>query len=322
MWGGAKKRALKKGAMAQFTITRMDVYNKLLACDGFCPITGEPFDFSLVGFNQQNARGPSLDQIIPGKGYTNENTQVVVWWYNAAKGSWFTDEEARAKFGRPRPEGAVNKINLYPERFGSKKSKTGYLGVEYGEAGRYHVKVNDRMMGIFETAEIAAKVYDYYTAKRIGTTQRRLLLNFPNEPLLEVLPPSLTRNIVYKRHTIENSKGETVTISSITRSEAYAILDEVIPRKPKGAPTGRRVKNPFIGTKKGPSEYTGVFWSSTKGKWCSRITIKKTKIHLGYFNTEEEAHQCFLKAKERLRGNDVIVKETFEPKTVVLAQTT
>ncbi len=29
---------------------------------------------------------PSIDRIVPSEGYTDENTQVVVWAYNAAKG--------------------------------------------------------------------------------------------------------------------------------------------------------------------------------------------------------------------------------------------
>lgn len=309
MWGRAKRRAGKKSTL--FTITKTEIFDKLLACDGFCPITGEPFDFSLIGFNQQNARGPSVDQIVASQGYTKENTQIVVWWYNAAKGNWFTEEEARAKFGKPRPEGAENKINLYPERFGSKKSKTGYLGVEKMDEGRYHVKVNDHKVGIFETAEVAARVYDFYTAKRLGSTQRRLLLNFPNEPLLDAPPPSLTRRVIHKKHVVINAQGEIVKISSLTRKEAYAMLEGIITRRPKGAPKGRRDKNPLIGTKKEPSQFTGVFWSVCKGKWCSRITIKKTKIHLGYYDNEDDAHRDFMRAKERLRGKDVIVEENF-----------
>lgn len=34
---------------------------------------------------------PSLDQKVPGGGYTPENTQVVLWAYNAAKGDWGHD---------------------------------------------------------------------------------------------------------------------------------------------------------------------------------------------------------------------------------------
>lgn len=35
------------------------------------------------------------------------------------------------------------------------------------------------------------------------------------------------------------------------------------------------------------------------GKWRSQITINRKKIHLGYFNTEDEARQTYLIAKEK-----------------------
>ena len=35
------------------------------------------------------------------------------------------------------------------------------------------------------------------------------------------------------------------------------------------------------------------------GKWRSQITINRKKIHLGYFNTEDEARQAYLIAKEK-----------------------
>lgn len=53
---------------------------------GYCEVTGLPF---IVDCNAiKNPWAPSLDQIRPGQGYTPENTQVVVWIYNVAKGSW------------------------------------------------------------------------------------------------------------------------------------------------------------------------------------------------------------------------------------------
>lgn len=54
---------------------------------GHCEVTGIPFDLSRVP-SGRNPFTPSLDQKIPGGGYTPENTQVVVWIYNAAKGTW------------------------------------------------------------------------------------------------------------------------------------------------------------------------------------------------------------------------------------------
>ncbi len=56
---------------------------------GVCEVTGLPFTYSL---ESRNPWSPSLDRIDPTKGYTLENTRVVVWIYNAAK-NVFSDED-------------------------------------------------------------------------------------------------------------------------------------------------------------------------------------------------------------------------------------
>ena len=43
----------------------------------------------------------------------------------------------------------------------------------------------------------------------------------------------------------------------------------------------------------------GYCMDKQKNKWCGRIVVNKKAIHLGYFNTEEEAHEVYLKAKEK-----------------------
>lgn len=52
---------------------------------GTCSVTGIPFD---LGGHGAPARPftPSLDRIDPKQGYTLDNTQVVCWIYNRAKG--------------------------------------------------------------------------------------------------------------------------------------------------------------------------------------------------------------------------------------------
>lgn len=59
-----------------------------------CPKVGLPFELLKTGANYRDRHplSPSLDQIIPGKGYTMRNIQVVCWWYNAAK-QRFSDKE-------------------------------------------------------------------------------------------------------------------------------------------------------------------------------------------------------------------------------------
>lgn len=63
---------------------------------GFCAITGVPF---VAAFERYGARGPhayspSLDQIIPGGGYTKGNVRIVLWCVNAFKGQ-MADREAQ-----------------------------------------------------------------------------------------------------------------------------------------------------------------------------------------------------------------------------------
>ena len=54
-----------------------------------CAVTGASFVTTLSG---RDARVPSFDQIVPGKGYTPENTQLVCCWYNYAKSASSADE--------------------------------------------------------------------------------------------------------------------------------------------------------------------------------------------------------------------------------------
>lgn len=41
------------------------------------------------------------------------------------------------------------------------------------------------------------------------------------------------------------------------------------------------------------SKYRGVSWYKSRNKWICQIIINGTKKHLGYFNTELEAHQAY-----------------------------
>lgn len=51
---------------------------------GFCEVTKIPFELT----EGRNPFAPSLDKTDPEKGYTKENTKVVCWCYNTAKGNW------------------------------------------------------------------------------------------------------------------------------------------------------------------------------------------------------------------------------------------
>jgi hypothetical protein len=63
---------------------------------GHCPVTGIAFDLTSehqrVTGRSRNPYSPSVDRIDCRKGYTNENTRVVITHYNFMKGQ-LTDEE-------------------------------------------------------------------------------------------------------------------------------------------------------------------------------------------------------------------------------------
>jgi hypothetical protein len=84
LWHGAIKRGRLKSLPV--TISVEWVEERLRA--GVCEVSGLPFVLSIG----RSAFAPSLDRRDPAQGYTPENTQVVVWCYNAAKGT-FTHAE-------------------------------------------------------------------------------------------------------------------------------------------------------------------------------------------------------------------------------------
>jgi hypothetical protein len=91
----AQYRAGEKGIPC--TITKDWITAKIKA--GRCEATGVKFvvktyEAGAVG-KKINPNAPSLDQIIPGKGYTPENTQVVTDQYNKMKNDRTTEETYR-----------------------------------------------------------------------------------------------------------------------------------------------------------------------------------------------------------------------------------
>lgn len=86
---GAAERAVSKGV--PFSISPEWAVERLKP--GKCEVTGIPFDFNREGLapGVMNPFAPSLDRKTPKLGYTEENTRIVIWLYNAAKGGW-TDE--------------------------------------------------------------------------------------------------------------------------------------------------------------------------------------------------------------------------------------
>lgn len=81
---GAKTRSAKKGL--DFDITREWLSDRLER--GVCEVTGLALELDGGKLNGgYRPYTPSLDRTDPTKGYTMDNTKVVCWIYNAAKGS-------------------------------------------------------------------------------------------------------------------------------------------------------------------------------------------------------------------------------------------
>lgn len=60
----------------------------------------------------------------------------------------------------------------------------------------------------------------------------------------------------------------------------------------------------------------GCTFIKETGKWRSRIYRDKTPIHLGYFDTEKEAHEAYLKAKPIYHCDEEIEVESIKPKKI------
>jgi hypothetical protein len=88
LWNSAKHRADKLGLA--FDITPEWVQERIAA--GRCEVTGLLFTLALGTGRRARPWNPSLDRKNPLEGYTQQNTQVVVWAYNTAKGGWTHDE--------------------------------------------------------------------------------------------------------------------------------------------------------------------------------------------------------------------------------------
>lgn len=86
LWKNARKSP--SGKTKEFSLTVEHILDHLKK--GACSVTGTPFHFDnahqIVHQRKKNPYSPSVDRIDPKTGYTNENTRVVIWWYNMAKG--------------------------------------------------------------------------------------------------------------------------------------------------------------------------------------------------------------------------------------------
>lgn len=82
---GARHRAAQSGMAYGITIDW--VVERYEAQDGRCAFTGAAFDNTVTGRGYgRNFHGMSLDREDPLQGYTIENTRLVCWGVNQAKG--------------------------------------------------------------------------------------------------------------------------------------------------------------------------------------------------------------------------------------------
>lgn len=85
-FGSRTRSKIKK---IDFDLTQEWILEKIR--NGICPVTGIKFYIDAAPSKHGGPQfpfAPSLDRIDSSKGYTMENTQVVVWIYNAAKSSF------------------------------------------------------------------------------------------------------------------------------------------------------------------------------------------------------------------------------------------
>jgi|ERR1022692_1505463 hypothetical protein len=89
----AKSRANNKHIVC--TLNNEDVLRLLLVAEEQWREMGIEFDYTVGnGLGRQKPFGPSLDQIVPGKGYTLENIQIVPFFWNVFRGAHFTERQA------------------------------------------------------------------------------------------------------------------------------------------------------------------------------------------------------------------------------------
>ena len=80
---GAKTRAVKKGM--DFNLTDDYLHAMYTGTQGFCPMTGVPFEWEAGTRAKRNLKAISLDRIDNEKGYVVGNVRLVSTWYNNAR---------------------------------------------------------------------------------------------------------------------------------------------------------------------------------------------------------------------------------------------
>lgn len=83
-YGKLKNRAKQKGV--PFDLTKSWLRDKFER--GCCELTGLPTSQGIKSFDPYS---PSIDRIIPERGYTQDNCRLILWCLNAGFNSWGED---------------------------------------------------------------------------------------------------------------------------------------------------------------------------------------------------------------------------------------
>lgn len=83
----ASKKANAKRVGTIFTISFGEIEWPMV-----CPVLGIPIDYSATGISENS---PSLDQIVPGKGYVPGNVAVMSWRANRIKNDGTLEEHVK-----------------------------------------------------------------------------------------------------------------------------------------------------------------------------------------------------------------------------------
>ena len=117
---GAKERAKKKGL--PFNLTTK--WAEAILENGYCQLSGLPFDLNST---PRAWNCPSLDQIMPGGGYTVSNTRIVLFSVNTGCGTW--GENTLLRVALSITEKRRKRSDELSRRLGEKlKQKTDQLG--------------------------------------------------------------------------------------------------------------------------------------------------------------------------------------------------
>jgi len=86
----AKNRAAEKNVPFDLTHEYLiQLWDENLGC---CAVTGRLFDLEKSTEHSVNINAPSIDRIVPSKGYTKGNVRLVVYILNCAMGEYGLDE--------------------------------------------------------------------------------------------------------------------------------------------------------------------------------------------------------------------------------------